>query len=419
MEPLEFKKRPGSALPVRFFALGLVGLLALAIGLAVAPGAWRFPPGPGGILLLHLATLGWVTAVMMGADYQLVPVVLHRPIRGERLGAAIFWVYAAGVLVFLLGWGLHHTFWIAAGGALAGVGLLGFCGHMAHALASARGRVGPTAAGLGGGIAFLIVTAVLGPWMALGVGGAAPAPVGTILPLHAAAGLAGWLLLTILGATYQLVPFFAATEPGVHPRFGIWAVVLVGVGAVLLLVAGLAPAVPAAVGAIAVWAGLCLWLYDVVRMSRHGRMARREPVIRHTALAAGAIWLAAGGAAVDLTTGQPHLAAAAAYLGVVVGPSLLIMGQLQKILPFIAALDVSLAAKRRGQVPKTEALFPRERAFQILWVLGAGYIVAVGGLALGWGAAVRAGAVLAALAAIAYAVQMRGALAAWRRARSD
>ena len=44
LEPLAFRQRPDSVLPVRFFALGLLGLLLLNAGLALAPNAirWRF-----------------------------------------------------------------------------------------------------------------------------------------------------------------------------------------------------------------------------------------------------------------------------------------------------------------------------------------------------------------------------------------
>ena len=57
MEPLEVRKRPNSSVPMPFFALGLVGLLAFHVGLALAPAAWRVPPAAHGILLLHLAVL--------------------------------------------------------------------------------------------------------------------------------------------------------------------------------------------------------------------------------------------------------------------------------------------------------------------------------------------------------------------------
>lgn len=415
MEPLEFKKRPNSLVPVPFFALGLLGLLSLNVGVAADPGAITFPPNPQGILLLHLAVLGWVTPVMMGADYQLIPVVLHRPIGGQRAATAVLAVYAAGVLAFLLGWGAGRPTWIAAGGAAAGVALLGFAAHAGAALL--RGpRLGPTALGLGGGLLFLVLTAVLGPWMALTIGGTATARFDRVLPLHAAAGLCGWLLLTIQGATYQLMAFFAATEPKVQPRFGGTAVVMVAAGAVLLLAAALVRGLPGVIGATVASIGLGLWAYDMARLAHHGRQARREPVVTYSLTAVGTILLAAAGAVAALF-GAPHVIVAAAYLGIVVGPSLLILGQLQKILPFIASLEMSLAAKRRGRVPKTEALFPRGAAFGLLWAFGPGYAGLVVGLACGLPILTRVAAGLVALSAAAYIAQQSRALAAWWSAR--
>ena len=83
----------------------LLGLLLLQAGIAQDPQALRWPLPAHGILLLHLAVLGWITPVMMGADYQLIPVVLHRPLPAQGLATAVLGVYAVGVTVFLLGWG--------------------------------------------------------------------------------------------------------------------------------------------------------------------------------------------------------------------------------------------------------------------------------------------------------------------------
>ena len=416
MLPLAFKQRPDSAVPVRFFVLGLLGFLALCAGVLLLPAALTVPPGPHGVFLLHLAVLGWITPVMIGADYQLLPVVLHRSLVAPAWAAPIFGVYAVGVTVFLSGWAFGHVAWIALGGTAAGIALMGFCVHAALTLRRLR-EASATALGLAGGLAFLAVVAVLGPWMALAVGGDAPAPVETLLPLHAAAGLGGWLLLTIIGASYQLAPFFAATEPSVRARWSLPAVALVGAGVLLLLASVALPAPAAAVGAGLALAGVTLWAWDIARLARHGRQARREPVTLYTLLAVAALWLAVAGAVAALA-GVSRAAAPAAYLGLVAGPSLLILGQLQKILPFIAALDVSQAAKRRGQVPKTEALFPRRRAFLILCGLAPGTVAVAVGLGVGSAAVVRSGAALVLLAAVAFVAQETRALAAWRRARA-
>ena len=419
MEPLAFKQRPDSALPVRFFALGLLGFLLLNAGIALAPHAIRYPLGPNGILLLHLTILGWITPVMMGADYQLIPVVLHRPIPRQRLADVVLWLYAAGAFVFLTGWGFRLASWIAAGGTAAGCALVLFCAHAGSSLLG-RDRGGPTAVGLGAGMVFLALTAVLGPWMALSIGAAVPAPpLGILRALHAVAGLGGWLLLTIMGATYQLVPFFAATEPTVHPRFGTVAVVCTGGGTALLLVSGLVPALPAGVGLAAMGIGLALWMYDLGRLARHGRQARREPVVTYSLAAAAVITLGAVVAAPAWGAHRLRLAMAGTVLGLLVGPSLLILGQLQKILPFIAALDAALAAKRRRRAPKTEVLFPRQRAFAVLWVLAPGFGAEVAGVAVAMSALIRVGALIVLLGGIAYAVQQARSFAAWAKARSE
>ncbi len=419
MEPLAFKQRPDSALPVRFFALGLLGFLLLNAGIALAPHAIRYPLGPNGILLLHLTILGWITPVMMGADYQLIPVVLHRPIPRQRLADVVLWLYAAGAFVFLTGWGFRLASWIAAGGTAAGCALVLFCAHAGSSLLG-RDRGGPTAVGLGAGMVFLALTAVLGPWMALSIGAAVPAPsLGILRALHAVAGLGGWLLLTIMGATYQLVPFFAATEPTVHARFGTVAVLCTGGGTVLLLVSGLVPALPAGVGLAAMGIGLALWMYDLGRLARHGRQARREPVVTYSLAAAAVITLGAVVAAPAWGAHSLRLALAGSLLGLLVGPSLLILGQLQKILPFIAALDAALAAKRRRRAPKTEVLFPRQRAFAVLWVLTPGFGAEVAGVAVAMPPLIRAGAVLVLLGGLAYAVQQERSFAAWAKARSE
>ena len=417
LEAPDFKKRPDSALPMRFFTLGLVGLLLLNAGMALDPRAVRWPLPAHGILLLHLTVLGWITPVMMGADYQLIPVVLHRPLRAQRVAGFVLWLYAAGVAVFLSGWAIGRPLWVAAGGTLAGCALLLFCVHAGLALVRVE-HWGPTALGLGGGIGFLAVTGVAGPYMAISIGGAVPAGAfATLRALHATAGLSGWLLLTIMGATYELLPFFAATGPAVRPRFGTAAVVCTGAGTMLLLASGLVPGVPPAAGLVLIGLGVAGWIHDLIRLAHHGRQARREPVVRYSLAAALAIGVGGVVAASAWGAHSLRLAMAGAVLGLVAGPSLLILGQLQKILPFLAALDAALAAKRQGRVPKTEALFPRERALAILWALVPGFTAEIAGVATATMPVVRIGAVVTFTAAAVYAVQQARSLAVWRSVR--
>jgi hypothetical protein len=95
----------------------------------------------------------------------------------------------------------------------------------------------------------------------------------------------------------------------------------------------------------------------------------------------------------------------------------LILGQLQKILPFIASLDMALAAKRQGRVPKTEALFPRRRAVWLLSLAVAGFGAEAVGVAVAVPAATRVGAVALLFAALLYGGQQALAWRVWLGAR--
>lgn len=48
--------------------------------------------------ITHLLTLGWVSMVISGALYQLLPVVWEVKLFGERLGSAAFGLLGAGAV---------------------------------------------------------------------------------------------------------------------------------------------------------------------------------------------------------------------------------------------------------------------------------------------------------------------------------
>ncbi|MBK7381645.1 MAG: hypothetical protein IPJ03_22155 [Ignavibacteriales bacterium] len=54
----------------------------------------------------HVATLGWITMIIFGAMFQLVPVVLETKLFSEKLAEIQFWIYLPGVI------GLVYCFWV-------------------------------------------------------------------------------------------------------------------------------------------------------------------------------------------------------------------------------------------------------------------------------------------------------------------
>jgi hypothetical protein len=71
--------------------LAYLGAAAAAFVAAMAALPWLAPElgghyyHPRVLALTHAITLGWITMSILGASYQLIPIVLQRPLWSERL----------------------------------------------------------------------------------------------------------------------------------------------------------------------------------------------------------------------------------------------------------------------------------------------------------------------------------------------
>src|SRR5690606_37844433 len=74
---------------------------------------------PANIAITHALLLGWLTLTMMGATYQLGPVVLGGALLSERLARVQFVVHVTALAAFV--WAVHQWHMVtmgAAGGVL-------------------------------------------------------------------------------------------------------------------------------------------------------------------------------------------------------------------------------------------------------------------------------------------------------------
>ena len=74
-------RTPSVTLPLAYLATAAVAFVLAALAL---PGWARRWPGtttsPRLLALTHVVALGWITLAIMGASYQLIPVVIERPL---------------------------------------------------------------------------------------------------------------------------------------------------------------------------------------------------------------------------------------------------------------------------------------------------------------------------------------------------
>jgi len=205
---------PSLRLPFRYLFAALAAFLVLNLLFVVERGGFSasfFRQGQV-MALAHLATLGWITMTAMGAMFQLIPVVLEVPLWSERLGQVQFWVYLFGILGFVGSlWSLRFN-WAPLFAFIIFLALSQFLLNLGMTLVGVR-RWDWTGYHIVAALFYLAATAFLGLLLALnlGTGFLGPQVLG-FLKGHVYLAVWGWVSLLIIGVSYKLLPMFALSH---------------------------------------------------------------------------------------------------------------------------------------------------------------------------------------------------------------
>ncbi|MGE5152575.1 MAG: permease [Bdellovibrio bacteriovorus] len=378
MTKLQLTRSPPFSVPLRFFLTApLFGIVAAALiawggGEAIA-GRWS----PQVLAITHLLTLGFMAMVMIGALFQVFPVVLGVDLPwGRRLASLVHGTLTLGTALLASGFLLPAVTWLMAMAlTLLSAALLLFLASAGVGLLRQGGRGGMRLA-VGAALIGLLVTATLG--VLLGVGyGAGFGPVSAHgldrrwTDLHALWGLLGWAGLLVVAIAYEVVPMFQATPP--YPRWmqrGLSSVLLGSLALWSLAFVGLRLGDSAEGWSLLLWApglvlGLAYGVFALTTLRLQLQRKRPEPDLTllywrlgMSCLMAG---IALGGGALALG-GDPvwlMLATLLVLLGFAVS---VINGMLYKILPFLVWLHLTLIVQAQGrnrrEIPPVKALLP-------------------------------------------------------------
>ncbi|HUP37403.1 MAG TPA: hypothetical protein VNC82_18380 [Candidatus Limnocylindria bacterium] len=394
--------------PLAYLTCAAFAFVVAALGVA-----WLGPELAGHyyhpllLALTHTVTLGWVTLAIMGASYQLIPIVLERPIWSERLARwqlAILAVAVTGMIAHF-----HLGTWPGLAMA-AGLLAVGIALHLVNVGLSLRGftRWTFTARLVGLGYGGLALTTLFG--VALAANRVWPFLPGAFFPtLHAHVQLAllGWVTPMIFAVAARVYPmFFLAPAPRRGHSFlqlwglaaGVPAVVLGLLGVPGLLVAG-AVAVTVAAAAHAAWA------FEMARgRKRPGLDWGLRFVLTATAFLAPAAVLGVALAADRLAGPRVALAYVVVTLGGWI--SLTIVGMMLKIVPFLVWYRAYSPQAGREPVP-TLAQISWPRAEGLAYLLLTGGVVLLAATVLAGDAAwIRAAGAVLALGALAFAAAL-------------
>ena len=380
---------PSPGLPIAYLAAAALWFVLAAVAVPVlATELAGHYYHPRILALTHTVTLGWITLTIMGASYQLVPIVLERPVWSERLARWQLGLIVAGIV------GMVGHFFIAAWSGLlwaAGLVVLAIAAHVVNLGLSLRGlrRWTFTALLVAGALVGFGLTGVAGVALAVDrVWPFLPDARFPILHAHFHLALLGWVLPMVIGVAARVYPMFLlAREPEGWPG----RVQLGGLAAgVPLVVVGIMAAPPAlAAGALAVAGVVVAHRVWVAAMARDRKRPRLDWSLRFVLTGAAFLVPAAVlGLAFALGLAAGHrLGLAYATLALGGWASLTIVGMMLKIVPFLVWYRVYGPLVGRAPIPTLAQLsWPAAEAtaYALLTVGLAGFAAALATGEAGW-----------------------------------
>lgn len=182
------------------------------------------------LAITHVATLGWISMIIFGALFQLVPVVLEVKLFSEKLAEIQFWIYIVGVVALVYGFWVFETgtlFLISA--ILLNLAMFIFAFNIVVTLKKVT-KWNLTGLYLAAAIFHLVVTAIAGLLLAINLAH----PYIKLdhlqyLNLHAHIAFIGWVSMVVMGVTYKLIPMFTLSH-GFSLTNGKWAFWLINIG---------------------------------------------------------------------------------------------------------------------------------------------------------------------------------------------
>lgn len=366
-----------------YSAVAALGLFCTGL-IALAPEAIDGTLSPHVLALIHLATLGVLTTAIMGALWQLLPVILVVPAPPSWLSRAHYPLWLIGVIT-LIG-GFWSTWWpaLAVGGTLVVLGAGLFAAVMLWTIARAPRR--PVSAYyVAAGLVYLVLVVLGGLTLAVDrQTGFLGARLLQVLPAHLLLGFVGWGVGTVIGVSYKLGPMFALAH--VQDERPGWLCFALLNGGLVSLAAGLLAGWPLPVclglGSLILLA-ILVFTMDTIRILRSRHKKGLEPTQWH-ALAGMTFLLLCGGLTMRDALGGPGwwfdgrtaLALGLLFLLGFVGQT--IMGYLYKIVPFLVWNRRYAPLVGRQKVPLMRDLIHERAARVTFWLYNAGLICLLG-----------------------------------------
>ena len=161
--------------------------------------------------VVHLMILGWVSMIIFGALYQLIPVVMQVKLFSEKLAIATLGSLVVG-LFFLIaaffGYKFQLTNNFIVGGSLVILAIILFAFNtLKSALLSKEKSISKYY--IMASAVYLLLTVLLGLFTVINLSyNLLPVAHTEFMKTHLVLGLVGWFLMLVIGVTAKLMPMF-------------------------------------------------------------------------------------------------------------------------------------------------------------------------------------------------------------------
>ncbi len=210
---LSLEQAPEIWSPLRFFisaplfAIAAVILLIIS-GPEILQNRWY----PHTLAITHLITLGFISMVMVGAMFQLLPVLAGSAIYQSRRSSKLIHVlFFSGTALFTAGLAISEPLLIKLGIILLVPGLLIFLILVSFALYKAKSNF-PSATGMRFSISAFWVALALGSVLAIGTAWDSVPLLRELTNIHIVWAALGWVVIMIVAISYQVIPMFQVTQ---------------------------------------------------------------------------------------------------------------------------------------------------------------------------------------------------------------
>jgi hypothetical protein len=368
---LSTEQAPPISVPLRFFtAAPLFLLLAALILVSGADNPFANMRSPALLAATHCITLGFMAMVMLGAMQQILPVVIGCPMPASRLTAWLsFLPLIAGALLLPAGFMLGKPALLSLAWPLLGLALATFIIASLISLAcspaynATKTAILLSVIALGGAI-------TLGMLLAHGYATGSPLPYAKLSIAHIGLSLGGWVMLLIIGVSFQVVPMFQLT-----PNYPKWlANSLTPAVFIALLLSLLSLLLEPMPNWVAIVAQSLFWFlagsYAVATLWLQNKRRRRVADAALSFFRTGMVALLCAAPFALATLLFPdidHLATLSALLFMLGFAMSLMHGMLYKIVPFLVWFHLFRGGIKSG-VPNMKQIIPETWMWRHLWL---------------------------------------------------